>query len=72
MPRSGRADPPPVDGALPSKCLTVAECAELLSISERTIRRRIAEGEIGIVRIGRSVRIPIDTLSEIFPARNLS
>jgi excisionase family DNA binding protein len=39
------------------KLLTVAAAAELLGVSVKTVRRRIASGEISVVRIGRSVRI---------------
>ena len=46
--------------------LTVATVAELLSVSELTVRRRIASGEIPAVRLstaGRgAVRIPADGL----------
>ncbi len=44
--------------ALPSRYLTVADYADHFNVSQRTVRRRIAEGSIKIVRIGRSVRIP--------------
>jgi excisionase family DNA binding protein len=46
--------------------LTVAEVAERLAVSELTVRRRIAEGEIPAVRLSTSrraaVRIPADGL----------
>ena len=38
--------------------LTVAQLAERWQVSQRTVRRRIKEGEIRVVRIGRAVRIP--------------
>ena len=37
--------------------LSVANVAEALAVSERTVRRMIATGEISIVRLGRSVRV---------------
>ena len=37
--------------------LTVAEVALALKVSERTIRRLIADGSLPAVHIGRSVRI---------------
>ena len=37
--------------------LAVADGAEALAVSERTVRRMIASGEVPIVRLGRSVRI---------------
>ncbi len=44
----------------PGSCdvmLTVSEAAERLNVSERTVRRLIAEGKIRIYRIRRSIRI---------------
>jgi len=38
--------------------LTAAEAAARLGISLRTVRRRIADGSLATVRIGRAVRIP--------------
>lgn len=37
--------------------LTVEDTAQILNVSPKTIRRLIASGSIGAVRIGRSVRI---------------
>ena len=37
--------------------LTAKDAAHILNVSQRTIRRLIASGSIGAVRIGRSVRI---------------
>ena len=42
-----------IHGAL----LSVSDVAEALAVSERTVRRMIASGEISIVRLGRSVRV---------------
>ena len=41
----------------PSQLLTVAQAAQLLGVSQRTVRRQIASGEIPVVRVGRAVRI---------------
>lgn len=38
--------------------LTISEVAARFRVSERTVRRWIANGEIPAVRKGRSVRIP--------------
>ena len=38
--------------------LTVAEAASVLRVSVRTLRRRLAAGEIPHIRVGRQVRIP--------------
>ena len=50
----------------PTSYLTVARVAELLSVSELTVRRKIATGEIPAVKLataGRgAVRIPEDGL----------
>jgi excisionase family DNA binding protein len=50
--RGSNVLPPGVRG------LTVAQLAEMWQVSQRTIRRRIKEGQIRVVRIGRAVRIP--------------
>jgi excisionase family DNA binding protein len=44
-----------VNGAL----LTVAEVARLARLSERTVRRRIADGELPAVRLGTGPRAPL-------------
>jgi excisionase family DNA binding protein len=47
------------DAAPHQKLLTVAQLAERWQVSERTVRRMIADGRIKAVRVGRSVRIPL-------------
>lgn len=42
--------------------LNAAEAANRLGISLRTVRRRIADGSLASVRIGRAVRIPATAL----------
>lgn len=42
----------------PAKLLKVPEAAELLALSQKTVWQWIAERRIGVVRLGRSVRIP--------------
>lgn len=37
--------------------LTIAETAAILNVSQRTVRRLVASRAIGVVRIGRSVRL---------------
>lgn len=37
---------------------TVRQLAEAWQVSERTIRRMIADGRLPVVRLGRAVRIP--------------
>ena len=43
--------------------LTAAEAAARLGISLRTTRRRIADGSLASIRIGRAVRIPAEALT---------
>ncbi|MDR2348046.1 MAG: helix-turn-helix domain-containing protein [Bifidobacteriaceae bacterium] len=44
--------------------LTVAEVAETLRVSDMTIYRLIAGGEIRALKVGRSYRIPAEALDE--------
>jgi excisionase family DNA binding protein len=46
---------PEPDAAMPLE--TIAETAEHFNVSERTIRRLIAAGELPVARFGRIVRI---------------
>ena len=43
--------------AEPERLLTVSEYAEVRGCSEKTVRRRITEGKLPIIRTGRLVRI---------------
>ena len=43
---------------LETELLTIRETALLLRQAEVTIRQRIARRQIGVVRLGRSVRLP--------------
>jgi len=47
--------------------VTVAEAAEYLRVSKRTVQRLIAAGNIKAVKVGAMLRIPIDQL----PARTM-
>jgi excisionase family DNA binding protein len=38
--------------------LTVQQVAENWQVSQRTVRRMIADGQLPIIRLGRAVRIP--------------
>lgn len=44
----------------PSRWLTVSELAEWLKISERTIRRRIADGTVKAEKLFGKMRIPME------------
>lgn len=45
-----------------SRLLTVPEAAERLNVSERWMRRAIFERRFAVVRLGRLVRVPCDSL----------
>ena len=42
--------------------LTIKNVAERLQMSQRTVHRLIAEGNLTVIRIGRSIRITEDAL----------
>ena len=46
----------------PSPLLTVAEAAEALRVSTRTVRRLVSAGSLPALRVGVSVRIDRDEL----------
>ena len=51
----------------PAKLLKVPEAADMLALSQKTVWQWIGERRIGVVRLGRAVRIPqseIDRLLE--------
>lgn len=41
---------------------TVQEVAEILSLSEQTIRKLIHEGKLHAIRLGRAYRVPHEAL----------
>jgi excisionase family DNA binding protein len=47
------------------RLLTIAEAATRLGLKISTIRRRILERRIAVVRIGRAVRIPIEVVDAL-------
>lgn len=53
------------DLSVQSRLLTVSETAELLAVSEKTIRRWIAVGRLPVVRLGRLIRISAKSLNEL-------
>jgi excisionase family DNA binding protein len=48
-----------------NRFLSIVEVADILGVSTKTVRRLIARGELGFVRIGRSVRVPASALQEL-------
>ena len=51
--------------AKPDRLLTVREVAALFQVSEKTIRRFIALGDLPVVRLGRSVRLHPEAIEKI-------
>jgi excisionase family DNA binding protein len=49
-------------GPAPRRWITVGEIASLLSLHPMSVRKMIARGEIGAVRIGRAVRVDLREL----------
>lgn len=47
--------------------LTVEEAAERLGVSRRTVYRWIADGVLGVVDVGRGVRVPIEEVERVTP-----
>ncbi len=48
----------------PALLFTVCQAAEVLSVSRSTAYRLIDSGELEVVRIGRSVRVPVAAVVE--------
>jgi excisionase family DNA binding protein len=58
-----------------TKLMRVPEAAELLNMSQKTIWAMIYRREVDVVRIGRSVRIPLSAIDQLIergtiPARS--
>jgi excisionase family DNA binding protein len=47
------------------KLLKVPEAAEILALSQKTIWQWIGERRIGVVRLGRAVRIPLSEIERL-------
>ena len=43
----------------PAKLLKVPEAAEMLALSQKTVWQWIGERRIGVIRLGRAVRVPL-------------
>ena len=67
MSTSDRAGVAPV--ANPPRALTAADLAAVLQVSVRTVRRRIAAGEVHVIRFGRSVRVPAEEANRLLGAK---
>ena len=47
---------------VPKLALTIAEAAQSLGLSERTIESMVKKGELPVRRVGRRVLLPVDAL----------
>ena len=56
---------------IPPRLLTIQEVAELLHVHGKTVRRRINDGDLQVVRSGRIIRIHPNELKR-FMANGLS
>ncbi len=63
--RPARApEPPSATGEARRLLYTVPDAAWQLSVSERTMRRLVADGDVEAVRLGRRLLVPHDALVE--------
>jgi excisionase family DNA binding protein len=49
----------------PAKLLKVPEAAEMLALSQKTVWQWVGERRIGVVRLGRAVRIPLSEIERL-------
>ena len=68
---TGGLELPPVE-AVPvvaeAVAVDVREAARRLSVSERSVRRMVADGRLSTVRVGRRVLIPVAAISQLVEA----
>jgi len=62
-----RAEVASLRSTLPPALVTLAEAAERLGVSVRTLRRRVKDGTLPVRRIGRSLRVDLDALRPASP-----
>ena len=55
----------PMSSSKPLRLLTISEAAEYLAISERSIKRLIARGDLPCIRVGSALRSR-DALTSVF------
>jgi excisionase family DNA binding protein len=52
------------------RLISLADAADALAVSTRTVRRYIAEGQLEAVRLGRkTIRIKVDSIERFIDAR---
>ena len=57
------------DKHLPARLLNLAQTAEVLDCSVKTLRRRIATGDLAVIRDGRLLRVHPDDLQRYIQQR---
>ena len=67
-PRSAATADAPAPDAVAVGLLTIADVARRLQVSERAVRRWIAEGRLAVVHLGRAVRVRPADLAHILAA----
>ena len=50
----------------PRKCLRTSQFAAEFNLSPTTVRRLIETGEVRVIRIGRTVRIPVEEVDRLW------
>lgn len=51
--------------AVGSKYLSIAQCAALTSLSDRTVKRAIQDGRLPVSRVGRRVLVAVEDLDAL-------
>jgi len=57
------------EALVPEPMLTIAQTAKILNASLKTVRRRIAAGELPVIRDGRLLRVRPDDLRAFIAVR---
>ena len=57
--------PATIQNDLPRRMLNVKQAADALGLSVRTMWRLIGTKELGVVRFGRAVRIPVEAVETL-------
>ncbi len=59
--------------ATPRRLISLAEAADTLAVSTKTVRRYIAAGELDAVRLGRrTIRVRVDSLDRLIDGHPLN